>query len=81
MTIYMKDSAWVWLDLDHEFKTGEERWVVDCADCGEFTLTDTRVQAVRMANMHNAIRHPSPLGEDPVCVIGGGRIGNTHANL
>ena len=60
MEVKMKDHAWVWLDLDHEFKAGEERWAVECPDCPHLALAgpwSTRDQAVRMANTHNTVRH------------------------
>ena len=65
MEVKMKDHAWVWPDLDHEFKTGEERWVVDCPYHGQLIHAgSTRDQAIRIANLHNTVRH-SNRGETP----------------
>ena len=51
--IEIADYAWVWPAVFTDC------WVVDCTDCGSLVLPRpaTQGQAIRLANLHNAIRH------------------------
>ena len=56
MTLHVEmiDHAWVWFDYDHGV------WMMDCPDCGiryELLVHVDHLQAVAVANLHNARNH------------------------